>query len=93
MLFYMMNFSRKVFTYNAKSQDATVLDAITNKVIKDIPLKGVPEFSVTNTKGLIYVNIEDKINVKYYINLENLKINTLYYKHRNNNNFFISFSA
>lgn len=57
-------FSHKVFTYNAKSQNATVLDAITNKVIKDIPLNGTPEFSVTNKKGLIYVNIEDKNQIK-----------------------------
>ncbi len=57
-------FSRKVFTFNAKSKDATVLDAITNKVIKTIPLGGKPEFSVTNTKGLIYVNIEDKNQIK-----------------------------
>ena len=57
-------FSQKVFTYNAKSSDATVLDAVTNKVIKNIPLDGKPEFSVTNTKGLIYVNIEDKNQIK-----------------------------
>lgn len=57
-------FSQKVFTYNAKSNDATVLDAVTNKVVKTIPLGGKPEFSVTNTKGLIYVNIEDKNEIK-----------------------------
>jgi len=57
-------FSHKVFTYNASSKDATVLDAITNKVIKSIPLGGKPEFSVTNTEGLIYVNIEDKNEIK-----------------------------
>lgn len=57
-------FSQKVFTYNAKSSDATVLDAVTNKVIKNIPLGGKPEFSVTNTKGLVYVNIEDKNEIK-----------------------------
>ena len=57
-------FSRKVFVYNAKSNDATVLDATTNKVIKTIPLGGKPEFSVTNEKGLIYVNIEDKNEIK-----------------------------
>jgi YVTN family beta-propeller protein len=57
-------FSQKVFTYNANSNDATVLDAITNKVVKTIPLGGKPEFSVTNTKGLIYVNIEDKNEIK-----------------------------
>ena len=57
-------FAQKVFTFNAKSKDATVLDAITNKVIKTITLGGKPEFSVTNTKGLIYVNIEDKNQIK-----------------------------
>jgi YVTN family beta-propeller protein len=57
-------FSKKVLTYNAKSNDATVLNAITNKVVKTIPLGGKPEFSVTNTKGLIYVNIEDKSEIK-----------------------------
>ncbi|WP_369753561.1 YncE family protein [Flavobacterium sp. WC2409] len=57
-------FSKKVFTYNGKSNNATVLDAITNKEIKSIALGGKPEFSVTNTKGLIFVNIEDKNEIK-----------------------------
>ncbi len=57
-------FSHKVFSYNAKSNDATILDAVTNKIIKVIPLGGKPEFSVTNSKGLIYVNIEDKNEIK-----------------------------
>ncbi|WP_189337096.1 YncE family protein [Flavobacterium laiguense] len=66
-------FSKKVFAYNAKSNDATVIDAITNKVIKTIPLGGKPEFSVTNTKGLIYVNIEDKNEIKT-INASTLEV-------------------
>jgi YVTN family beta-propeller protein len=57
-------FSKKVLTYNAKSNDATVIDANTNKIIKTIPLGGKPEFSVTDTEGLIYVNIEDKNEIK-----------------------------
>ncbi len=57
-------FSKKVFSFNGKSNDATILDAVTNKIIKTIPLGGKPEFSVTNTKGLIYVNIEDKSEIK-----------------------------
>jgi YVTN family beta-propeller protein len=57
-------FSHKVFAYNARSEDATVLDARTNKVVETIPLGGKPEFSVSNTKGLIYVNIEDKNEIK-----------------------------
>ena len=66
-------FSRKVFVYNAESNDATVLDANTNKILKTIPLGGKPEFSVTNTKGLIYVNIEDKNEIKT-INASTLKV-------------------
>jgi YVTN family beta-propeller protein len=66
-------FSRKVFVYNAESNDATVIDANTNKVVKTIPLGGKPEFSVTNTKGLIYVNIEDKNEIKT-INASTLKV-------------------
>jgi YVTN family beta-propeller protein len=57
-------FSHKIFTYNAKSNDATVIDASTNKVIKNISLNGKPEFSVSSGKGLIYVNIEDKNQIK-----------------------------
>lgn len=57
-------FSHKVFTFNAKSKDATVLDATTNKVIKNIPLGGSPEFPASNLKGLIYINIEDTNEIK-----------------------------
>ncbi|MBF4486257.1 YncE family protein [Flavobacterium sp. CSZ] len=57
-------FSKKVFVYNAKSSDATVLDAVSNKIVKTIPLDGKPEFSATNAKGLVYVNIEDKNQIK-----------------------------
>jgi len=57
-------FSQHVFTFNANSKDATVLDAVTNKVIKTIALGGKPEFSVSNGKGLIYVNIEDTNEIK-----------------------------
>jgi YVTN family beta-propeller protein len=67
------SFSKKVFTYNATSENATVIDANTNKEIKSIPLGGKPEFSVTNTKGLIYVNIEDKNQIKT-INATTLKV-------------------
>ena len=57
-------FSKYVFSFNAKSNDATVLDAKTNKIVKTIPLGGKPEFAVTNGKNLLYVNIEDKNEIK-----------------------------
>jgi YVTN family beta-propeller protein len=66
-------FSKKVFIYNAGTKNASVIDANTNKEIKTIPLGGKPEFSVTNTKGLIYVNIEDTNQIKT-INANTLEV-------------------
>lgn len=67
------SFSGKVFVYNAGSNNVTVLDAHTNKVISIIPFDGNPEFSVTNKKGLVYVNIEDKSEIKV-IDTKTLKV-------------------
>ncbi len=53
-------FSKKVFVYNGKTSNATVIDARTNNVVATIELLGKPEFSVTDGKGKVYVNIEDK---------------------------------
>jgi len=66
-------FSQKIFTFNGKSSNATVIDAKENKEIATIPLDGKPEFSVTDGKGKVFVNIEDKscINV---INSSTLKV-------------------
>ncbi|HXP48859.1 MAG TPA: YncE family protein, partial [Bacteroidia bacterium] len=56
-------FSHKVFAYNGRSHDATVLDAKTDKVIETIQLGGKPEFSATDEKGTVFVNIEDKNSI------------------------------
>ena len=66
-------FSQKVFTFNGGGNNSTVIDAKENKVIATIPLDGKPEFSATDGKGKIFVNIEDKsvINV---INTVTLKV-------------------
>ena len=53
-------FSKKVFTFNGGSSNATVLDAVTNAVVGTIPLAGKPEFPASDGKGKIFVNIEDK---------------------------------
>jgi YVTN family beta-propeller protein len=50
----------RVFTFNGKSQDSTVIDAVTEKVISTIKLDGKPEFSASDAKGMVFVNIEDK---------------------------------
>jgi DNA-binding beta-propeller fold protein YncE len=66
-------FSRRVFTFNGRSSNSTVIDVNTDKVLETINLPGKPEFSATDGKGKIYVNIEDKSEV-CQINPMSLKI-------------------
>jgi len=57
------SFSRRVFVFNGRSNDATILDAEKGTVVSTLPLGGKPEFSVTDGKGHIFVNIEDKSEI------------------------------
>ena len=52
--------SKRVFTFNGRGKDATAIDVATGKVAGTIPLGGKPEFSASDGKGRMYVNIEDK---------------------------------
>jgi DNA-binding beta-propeller fold protein YncE len=52
--------SRRVFAFNGRSHDATVIDAATGKVDGRIALGGKPEFPVSDGQGSVYDNIEDK---------------------------------
>ncbi len=71
------SFSKKVFTFNGGSSNSTVLDAISYDVLETIPLAGKPEFSQTDGKGKIYVNIEDKSSVAV-INANTMKVESLW---------------
>lgn len=53
-------FSKRVFTFNAKSQDATAIDASKGEVAGTLALGGKPEYAATDQKGTVFVNIEDK---------------------------------
>jgi YVTN family beta-propeller protein len=55
--------SRRIFTFNAGSHDATAIDAATLKVVGTIALEGKPEFAVTDGKGALWVNLEDKSEI------------------------------
>jgi YVTN family beta-propeller protein len=57
------SFSHRVFVFNGRSNDATILDAKKGTVVSTLPLGGKPEFSVTDGKGRIFVNIEDKSEI------------------------------
>ncbi len=52
--------TKRVFTFNGKSQDSTAIDAAKGTVLGTIKLEGKPEFAASDAKGEIFVNIEDK---------------------------------
>jgi DNA-binding beta-propeller fold protein YncE len=52
--------TKRVFTFNGRSQDSTAIDASQGTVLGTIKLDGKPEFAASDGKGEIFVNIEDK---------------------------------
>lgn len=70
-------FSKKVFVFNAKANSASVLNAGTNEVEAVIALAGNPEFSVSDGKGKVYVNLEDKSSIAV-INSSSLKVENVW---------------
>ncbi len=53
-------FSKRVLTFNGHSSDASVIDAASGKLLGSIALPGKPEFAVSDARGHVYDNIEDK---------------------------------
>jgi len=53
-------FSKRIFAFNGKSNSATVLDPASDSVVATIPLGGKPEVAVTDGKGRLFLNLEDK---------------------------------
>jgi len=51
--------SKRVFTFNGDSKNATVIDPAKGTVIATVALGGAPEQAVTDGKGMIYDNLED----------------------------------
>jgi len=52
-------FSKRVFTFNGRSNDMTAIDAESGEVAGTVALGGKPEFPATDGNGNVYVNIED----------------------------------
>jgi|HubBroStandDraft_5_1064220.scaffolds.fasta_scaffold47947_2 DNA-binding beta-propeller fold protein YncE len=53
--------THRVFTFNGRSSDSTIIDAKTGNVITaSLPLNGKPEFAQVDGKGHVFANIEDK---------------------------------
>jgi DNA-binding beta-propeller fold protein YncE len=53
-------FTHRVFAFNGRSGDVTVIDAKPGTVAGTIPVGGKLEFAVTDGAGRIFVNVEDK---------------------------------
>jgi DNA-binding beta-propeller fold protein YncE len=65
--------TKTIITWNGRSSNATVIDAKTDKVIQTIDLAGKPEAAVSDGKGKVFVNIEDKSEVSM-INVKTWKV-------------------
>jgi len=52
--------TRRIFTFNSTSKDATAVDPVSGKAVGTVALGGKPEAAVSDGKGTIFVNIEDK---------------------------------
>jgi YVTN family beta-propeller protein len=52
--------TKRVFTFNGRSQDSTAIDAASGKVVGTVRLDGRPEFAVSDGQGGVFVNIENK---------------------------------
>lgn len=55
--------SKRVFAFNGRSHNASVIDAIALKLVATIPLGGKPESAVADGTGTVFDNIEDQNEV------------------------------
>jgi YVTN family beta-propeller protein len=66
-------YADRVFSFNGDSNNSSVVDPNTLKQVGTVDLGGGPEFAVSNDKGLIYNNLEDK-NSLNIIDSKTLKV-------------------
>jgi len=55
--------SQRVFAFNGRSKNVTVIDARKLSAAGVIALDGKPEFPVSDDQGFVYVNVEDKSEI------------------------------
>lgn len=65
--------TQHIFAFNGRSNDATAINAKDGTVAGTVDLGGKPEFAVSDGKGFIYDNIEDKSEI-VKLDAKNLKI-------------------
>jgi DNA-binding beta-propeller fold protein YncE len=62
-IIYFEPVSRRIFTFNHGTNDTTAIDPDELKEVGNLPLGGVPELAVSDEKGHIFVNLEDKSEI------------------------------
>jgi DNA-binding beta-propeller fold protein YncE len=68
--------SKNVFVFNARSHDATAVNAKTGEVGGTVPLGGKPEAAAADGAGHVWVNVEDKAQLLEFDSKEYKVLNT-----------------
>ena len=55
--------TKRVFTFNGRTSNSTVIDATTDKVVGTVDLGGKPEEPALDGRGNMFVNLEDKSSI------------------------------
>lgn len=55
--------THRVFAFNGRGRSVTAIDAKSDTVAGTIPLDAKPEFAVSDGRGHVYVNLEDKNSI------------------------------
>jgi len=55
--------TKRVFTFNGKTNDSTAIDTASGKVVGTVALGGKPEEPGLDGKGNVFVNLEDKSSI------------------------------
>jgi len=70
-------FNQRVYVFSHRAPNATVINSVDGTVVGTIDLDGAPEQAVTDGKGHLYVDIEDKANVAV-IDAKTMKVTAHY---------------
>jgi DNA-binding beta-propeller fold protein YncE len=64
--------TKRVFSFNGRGKNATVINAADGSVVGSIALGGRPEFAVTDDKGSVYVN-DEEASALHHLDAQNMK--------------------
>lgn len=65
--------TRRVFAFNGRSKDASVLNANDNSVVSTFAVGGKPEFAAADGLGSVFVNVEDTSEL-LHIDAKDMKV-------------------